>query len=393
MALDTATISLAGGLVTFFSGVFLFVYWRQNRSAWSAFWWAVGNCGLGTGIILVGFHAVLPFIVSNVVAPLLLDLSSPFAFVAARVFNRGSIDRYRMAGGVTAWMTLIIVTGALAPEHVVAALGVGTSAGFYAAAALEFWLGRGEELRGRIPIIGIVTLYSASLLMLAAQFASATDYVPVATAGWLGAVQFVGLVYALAVALFLTMMLNGRNEKQYIAEALTDPMTGLANRRAFMNRGQQMLDREALDTCPVSVLAFDLDRFKWINDKFGHAMGDRVLSIFADALSGALRPSDLAARIGGEEFAAIAPGVDGQAAVAIAKRIRETFQKMALFVEGQRIGATVSVGVATSAGGPSTISGLLAEADAALYRAKDQGRNCVVLALREPSPSNVIRMA
>jgi diguanylate cyclase (GGDEF)-like protein len=396
MTLDVATISLAGGIATVFSGIFLLAYWWQNRRFWSAFWWAVGHCGLGTGIILVGLHAVLPFFVSNIAAPLLLDLSAPFSFVAARVFSRGSIDRYRVAGAVAAWMALLIGSGVFASEHLAAALGVATSAGFYAAAALELLFERGEELRGRIPLIGIVTLYAIALFMLAGQFALATDFVPVATPGWLGAVQFIGLVYALAVSLFLTMMLNNRTEKKYIAEALTDPLTGLANRRAFMDRSQRMLDRQGRDRQPVSLLAFDLDRFKQINDTFGHAMGDRVLRTFAEVLVGVLRPVDLGARIGGEEFVVLALGIDSQAAVAIANRIRDAFQRTALFVEGQRIGATVSVGIAARSGEACTVTDILAEADAALYRAKNEGRNRVVLAASEPPDgglTNVVRIA
>lgn len=396
MTVDVATISLAGGLVTFFSGLFLLVYWWQNRSAWPAFWWAVGHCGLGTGIILVGIHAVLPFFVSNIAAPLLLDLSAPFAFVAARVFNRGSVNRYRAVGGISAWMAAAIVTGMFASEHLAAAFGVATSAAFYATAALEFWLGRSEKLRGRMPIVAVVALYAITLFLLAAQFASETDYVPVATPGWLGAVQFTGLVYALAVALFLTMMLNNRSEKKYIAEALSDPLTGLANRRAFMDRSQRMLDRQGHDRQPVSLLVFDLDRFKRINDTFGHPMGDRVLRAFADVLVEVLRPADLGARLGGEEFVVLALGIDSQAAVAIANRVRDAFQTVALFIEGQRIDATVSVGIAATTGEACTVTDMLAEADAALYRAKDDGRNRVVLAQRQPGhldPRKVVRIA
>jgi diguanylate cyclase (GGDEF)-like protein len=396
MALDVATLSLAGGLITVASGVFLLVVWCQDRSTWPAFWWALGNCGLGIGIIVVGFHASLPFVVADVIAPLLLDLSAPLAFIAARVFNRGSVHRNRMVGGVAAWLALLIVTGGFAPEQIVAALGVATSACFYAAAAYEFWAGREEELRGRNPIIAVVAAYAAALFLLAVQFASTTHFVPVATAGWLGVVQFVGLVYALGVTLFLVMMLGGRSEFKYRLAALTDVLTGLPNRRGFLERAQRMLDRQAQKAEPATLLAFDLDRFKGINDTFGHAMGDSVLRTFADVLSASARPTDLLARIGGEEFVALLPGADDEAALAIANRVREAFQRVALFVEGQRIGATVSVGIAGATVGLCAILDVLALADLALYRAKREGRNRVVLADTEhggaPS-SNVVRIA
>jgi diguanylate cyclase (GGDEF)-like protein len=231
--------------------------------------------------------------------------------------------------------------------------------------------------------------------MLAAQFALMTDFVPVASTGWLGLVRFVGLFYALGVAFFLNMMLTGRGENRYRAAALTDPLTGLANRRAFMEQGQRILDRQGQDGKPAALLLFDLDRFKRINDSFGHATGDRVLHVFADVLSETLRPVDLVARIGGEEFVAVVPGVDAEAAVAIANRTRDTLEKMALLVDGRRVGATVSVGVAASAGRQRTVIDMLAEADQALYRAKDGGRNRVVLAdaTGRPETAKIVHVA
>ena len=163
-----------------------------------------------------------------------------------------------------------------------------------------------------------------------------------------------------------------------------------------MDRAQRVFDRNAGDDKPISLLAFDLDRFKIINDTFGHPVGDQVLRMFADGLSWALRPADIAARIGGEEFAVVLPGCSVQAALAIADRIRASFQDNALFVNGQRVGATVSVGIATSLGRPSDLLGVLASADGALYQAKASGRNRIVQADDngiDLTPANVIRIA
>jgi diguanylate cyclase (GGDEF)-like protein len=396
MALDVTTFSLAGGLATIFSGLFLLVYWGQDRTARPALVWAVGHCGLGVGIILVALHAVLPFSVANIAAPLLLDLSAPFAFAAARIFNRGSLNAYRIITFVAAWIALLAVTGALVREQIAAALGVGTSACFYAAAAFEFWRGRGEALRGRLPIIVVVSAYAAALFLLALQFASTINYHPIASIDWLGIVQLVGLGYALGVTSFLIMMLNGRNETHYKTAALTDSLTGLANRRAFMDRAQRMFDRAEQDANPIALIAFDLDRFKRINDTFGHATGDQVLRAFADVLLTTLRQADIGARLGGEEFVAIVPGVSDEVAMAIAKRICDAFEKTAQFIGGQKIEATVSAGVATIDGQPNTLAALLAGADAALYRAKAAGRNRVVFAGEtpvRPSMTNVVRIA
>jgi diguanylate cyclase (GGDEF)-like protein len=397
MSLDATTLTFAGGFVTFLGGLLLLAYWWQDRAAWAAFWWALANCGLGTGITLLALHSVLPFYVSNITAPLLLDLCAVLAFVAARVFNRGSIDPYRVVASVAAWVILLIITGIFTREQFAAALGVGISGGIYAAAAVEFWLGRKEELRGRLPIMGILISFSISLFLLALQFATASKYSPAPSSmSLLGVINFVGFLYALGVTTFLIIMLKGRNEEKYRVSALVDPLTGLGNRRAFMDRAQRMFDRHGHDASPVALLAFDLDRFKRINDTFGHATGDQVLCVFADVLSSALRSSNIVARIGGEEFVAVVPGASDEAAVAIASRIADAFQNAAQFLDGQKIEATVSVGVASNGGRMCNVVDVLASADGALYQAKNAGRNRVVLAGGELAASptnNVVRIA
>jgi diguanylate cyclase (GGDEF)-like protein len=155
-------------------------------------------------------------------------------------------------------------------------------------------------------------------------------------------------------------------------------------------------DRSVRDEVPISLLAFDLDRFKEINDTFGHPTGDHVLRIFADLLMRALRPADIAGRIGGEEFAVALPGCNVEAALAIARRVRSTFQDGARFVNGQRVGATLCVGVATAPEHGCNLADIIASADAALYRAKDLGRNRVMLAQSNSSgsvPTIVARIA
>lgn len=396
MLLDAATIAFSGGLVSLLSGVFLLGYWWHDRAAWAAFWWALGNGGMGVGIILLAFHSVLPFFESDILAPLLLDLCAALAFIAARIFNRGSVNTAPAVVGITAWIAAVAATGALTREQNATSIGAGTSAALYAAAAFEFWRGRGEELRGRMPIIGILMVYAIALLLVALQFGLMTRYVPVPSIGWLGVVQFVGLGYAVGVTLFLIVMLKGRSELSYKLAALTDPLTGLANRRAFMDRAQRVFDRSRHDADPVALLAFDLDRFKLINDTFGHATGDKVLCAFADVLSTVLRPINIVARIGGEEFVVVVPGGGDEVGIAIASRVRDAFQKAALFLDGHRIEATVSAGVATTARYGYDVTDLLASADGALYQAKNSGRNRVVLAgaaVVSLPPGNVVRLA
>jgi diguanylate cyclase (GGDEF)-like protein len=247
-----------------------------------------------------------------------------------------------------------------------------------------------------MPLVSVTAAYAFALFMLAPQFLLSVDYAPVPTVGWLGVIQFVGLAYSFGVTVFLVMMLSSRTEKLYRTAALTDPLTGLPNRRAFVDRAQRVLDGNARSRGMAALMAFDLDRFKKINDTFGHAMGDRVLRIFADVLSTTTRSTDLLGRIGGEEFVALLPNASNEAALSIANRVRETFQEAARFVDGRRIDATVSVGIASTAGHSRTIIDIMPLADAALYRAKNEGRNRVVLARADPDPAfpdNVVQLA
>ena len=129
----------------------------------------------------------------------------------------------------------------------------------------------------------------------------------------------------------------------------------------------------------LTVMLADLDRFKAVNDQFGHAVGDRVLQIFADTMSRALRASDMSGRLGGEEFAFLMPRTNAVEARRIAERMRVQFAEAARRVGGDAVNATVSFGVATVAA-PAQLSDLIAAADGALYRAKAEGRNRVAAA-------------
>jgi diguanylate cyclase (GGDEF)-like protein len=396
MTFDVSTITFAGGVVSFAGGLILLMNWLHDRSARAAFLWAAANCALGVGVIGLALHAVLPAFASNVATPLILNAAAALAWFAARIFNRGSIKAYPLVAAAGALIAPAIFAAANADEHFVAALGATIAGCFYAAAAIEFWLARGEGLRGRWSMILLLSLEAVALYLAAVDFYSSTLSPPTLSIGWFGIIHFVGLVYAVGSAVLPVMMLRERSEARHKAIALVDSLTGLANRRAFMERAQRLFERNASDDAPISLLAFDLDRFKRVNDAFGHPTGDDVLRIFADVLSKALRPADIAARIGGEEFAAALPDCGVEAALAIARRICNAFQNDARFVNGQRVVATVSVGVAVAATPGSSLADSLANADRALYQAKDLGRNRVVLAQtgsRDSEPSVVVRMA
>src|SRR5690606_14811718 len=131
----------------------------------------------------------------------------------------------------------------------------------------------------------------------------------------------------------------------------TDPLTGIANRRAFLESASRSLKQRSRSPQPVSALLFDLDQFKSINDRFGHAAGDRVLRAFTDIAVTELRSTDLLGRLGGEEFGAVLFGAEAASAAATAERIRSAFEANYAREGNAAKNISVSVGVASVSAG------------------------------------------
>ncbi|WP_223468494.1 sensor domain-containing diguanylate cyclase [Massilia soli] len=160
-------------------------------------------------------------------------------------------------------------------------------------------------------------------------------------------------------------------------EAMTDPLTGIANRRAFAAEGDHMLVRARRSGAPVVVGIADIDHFKKINDENGHPAGDTVLRAVAQRMTEAARASDFVARIGGEEFGLLFPDTHADAAVGIAQRIRESVAASPIETDdGRLVHATISIGL-TQISPAEQLDDGLATADCALYNAKNGGRNRV----------------
>jgi diguanylate cyclase (GGDEF)-like protein len=171
---------------------------------------------------------------------------------------------------------------------------------------------------------------------------------------------------------------NARRHRLVERQAASDELTGLPNRRLFMRSLATELARAKRAGETFSVVLVDLDDFKSVNDTFGHDAGDRVLKEFADVLRRAMRESDVAARLGGEEFACLLPVSDADGAHVMAERIRADLATRAIALpDGRSVSITASLGSASYPQAKSA-EALLREADAALYRAKAQGKNRVV---------------
>lgn len=176
--------------------------------------------------------------------------------------------------------------------------------------------------------------------------------------------------------------LEHRALRQVYESSVLDPLTGVHNRRYLEERARTELSYALRNGAALSVLLVDIDHFKQVNDRCGHAIGDAVLRVVATSMRRVLRPEDVLGRYGGEEFVIVARGVSSRNAAILAERIRRRIQRLPMPAELGIDGLSVSVGVATFDAEHAFGSALelVAAADAAMYSAKQQGRNRVVVA-------------
>jgi diguanylate cyclase (GGDEF)-like protein len=291
------------------------------------------------------------------------------------VFHGRPIHWIAMLFGAIFWLIAGFVPAfslSAASRIVVSSLIV---AGYTFLTATELRRERRKSLVRRWPALFVPMLHGAIFLfpVALATLSPGGDGIHNVARGWIAVFAIEIVLYVVGTAFVVLILAKDRAVHLYKTAATTDPLTGLLNRRGFFEAVDVVLGRNRNRVAPVSVLGFDLDHFKSINDRFGHAVGDEVLQLFAKVVRETMRTDDVIGRLGGEEFVALAD------AAGVAERVRTAFAAAGIVRSGQHIATTVSVGLAC---GPSSaaIDALLARADAALYRAKAQGRNRVAVA-------------
>lgn len=176
--------------------------------------------------------------------------------------------------------------------------------------------------------------------------------------------------------------LDAQFQKRMMSEALRDSLTGAYSVSFFRERLEEEFAYAERHDREIALLMLDIDHFKKVNDNFGHLAGDAVLTEVAACVAGTIRREDVFARYGGEEFAVLTRGISVDGAMMLAERIRHTVERQAFVLEGQHVGVTLSIGVlAYPHYRVKTARDMIARADRAMYRAKEQGRNQVMLAV------------
>ncbi|GJG95521.1 diguanylate cyclase [Cupriavidus pauculus] len=200
--------------------------------------------------------------------------------------------------------------------------------------------------------------------------------------------MYEGVLYSVILPMTILKLIREDAHGQLLKESQTDYLTRLGNRRWFFEQGARILDGAGRHG-PVAVLAFDLDQFKAINDRYGHQAGDEVLKSFAAIAASVVGPAALLARIGGEEFAALLHGEDARRARSLGEAVAAQFaEKISNRMGSVGIPATVSIGLAQFENDAPALGDALAAADRALYRAKALGGNRLEIATSELSTVN-----
>jgi diguanylate cyclase (GGDEF)-like protein len=360
------------------AGCLLLISWLQYRRQPALGVWAAGffTASIAAALIIVA-RGEIPNFFSIVVGNALLAVAYGILWCGARTFERKKVSVPLAVVGLLVWLVACsispIYTRPEARASVMAAIGVC----YTLLAVVELWRGRGDGA-WRWPIIVILLAHAASI-PIHIPVAGAWRHPDPADVDLLTFMIFEAAFVSICGAYLLGGLVTNRISLSFQRTAMTDPLTGVTNRRGFFEIGERLLERARFGNEPLAIVMFDLDRFKGINDQFGHATGDEVLIAFCRLASAQLRTDDLFARIGGEEFATLLPNTALHDALRLAERVRAVIEGATHAVGEDVVRITVSVGVAPLNEGTAALDAFLSAADIALYRAKAAGRNRVEL--------------
>ncbi|MET0440080.1 MAG: diguanylate cyclase [Devosia sp.] len=374
MFVDQTSLLLALGFAAFALSATLFVTWLASRTEWFILTWATGAGVLVAAFAGFSINAVIHHYGLLWVSNLLLSGSFIIFFAAACLFTEQRLPRARVMIVAAASALTISVPFVLGFDALGAMMGNLTNAALLLATAWQFWRGRAEAMVWVAGIAALYTLTALSFIPCAVMIYLKDPLVlDVPPSGWAEDLNsIVGLIGLTGIGALSLALNQARVARQHREEANTDELTGLLNRRAVFERF-----RNLPVSSNTSVLVFDLDHFKAINDRQGHAAGDEALRRFAQVVRHHKPSEACAARIGGEEFLLVLPNMNGPQALAVAEHIRSGFAHEILQGTHGGFRATVSVGLSSGSEDAENFDRLLRRADDALYVAKNNGRNRV----------------
>ncbi|XLZ72172.1 GGDEF domain-containing protein [Massilia sp. SR12] len=404
-SLHVGTCALALGLASLAVGIAFFGLRAERGGRTAGSNWSMAACCQGLAWILIGLRGQLPDFASVMVGNLLIAANSIFLLRGAQRYAgrnqvmglAGSLGILLLSGLGYAWYSYIdidlhgriIVTSVVRVPMLLAAM---------------WWLWRHAPRHGRDSLVLLFAIDAAwhvvrglasagnevpihdflnsdgiqaatfllraacIILIIATQFRIESDGARTALQTWARELE--------EESASLEKTIEERN-RELLALATTDFLSGIANRRQFLRQAESEIARARRYGHPLSVLMIDIDHFKSINDRFGHLSGDRAIAAMGKLCACIGRSSDFAGRLGGEEFAVLLPESGPGEAQVCAERLRQGARALALSHEGQPVAVTVSIGIASLQPEDLEPAALLVRADQALYQAKAAGRDCV----------------
>lgn len=378
MSLDPATLTVVACIMSAVIGALLFFSWWHDRRIAALGWWSL--CCMASAVasllyMLDGETATSP---GRQAANGLFALAFSLSYGAAKCFGGKPMPWAIVATGPLLWFGFTL--GFLLDffDRLILMSAIAGVYGLMTARAL--WAGSGREMPSQ-RAASVVTAITA-IYMLARPFGGpglTVAHGAIQSSGaWMSVVGICVILYSMIFGFLIMAMAKEKSDLEYRRAALVDPLTGIANRRAFMADAAHLLASAHRARRPAAAIMFDLDNFKAVNDNHGHLIGDHTLVEFCAIARSRLPQRAAFGRLGGEEFALLVDGLDQGGAVELAELIRGDLVQMAAVIMGRPVAATVSAGVAASRRPEVVLAELMGAADSALYRAKALGRNRVV---------------
>lgn len=389
--LDLRTLFFVLMLVAAVLSCFMIFIWRAHKTYPGFGTLAIANLVAALGFFLIGMRGAMPDALSIIVGNLLASGSLIITFEGIRRFF-GRSPCLLFSVGLVVSMLPPLVYYTYAEPNVVARIVVVSAVGAVIGFRNTFEFLQSEASEPRFTRRFAAASYFIFALLMTARaaltpfFAARSDNF--LAPDWTQAASFTTLIVFVIVWAILYILLNSERLQQELKAtqteletlAATDFLTGTTNNRRFYEAGEYEIQRARRFRHPLSLLMFDLDFFKRVNDTYGHAGGDKVLKKIAAVCRRTLRNIDILGRLGGEEFAVLLPYTDGDGARAIAEYLRAAIEEAEIEFAGQIINVTASFGVSEATGADDCLQTVLERADALLYEAKRRGRNQVAAA-------------
>lgn len=376
MMLHVPTVYAMTLMVAALLGFLLISVWFQNREVRAMLWWGTGNLVLALGLWLLTMRGQLPQFYTIAVAFFLIFTAAAMFVKGAVDFNRIRVNPLYLSIGPVLWLVVCQIPefyGSVTARTVFVSAVVSVT---MLACGVVFFVGRAERVMSRWPLImlfasiGVLFAVRVPLAILYPLEQRATNTVEALQTPWYSTTSAIVLALITAMAFLMLATVKERAELIQKRAAETDPLTGLLNRRAFLEAAEK-----AFKGRDAALAMLDLDRFKRINDRFGHEIGDDVLVKFAATVRIHQGEGWVIGRLGGEEFAVVANKHAAELHARI-DNIRSAFETAAKTIAGAEVEATFSAGIAGGRG--RSIRELMRDADKALYLAKACGRNRIV---------------